>query len=351
MIKRRKKSFAFLLCIMIFAAAHSGFVSEAGGTASAREPVVIVIDPGHGGTGGTNEGGIFAPNVEKYMTLLTAQAMKQTLEQFDGVTVYLTRTQDTEVSLEQRAQTAQDYGADFLFSLHYNMSADHSLYGTEVWTSAFGTDYGKGQTFANIHLQDMQNRYGLYVRGAKVRLNSRGSDYYGVIRASHARKIPCVIIEHCYLDNGNDNPLVATQEQMVRFGVTDAISVAKYFHLKSDSLGLDFTNTQYASVAAPAGGKAYPDQTAPVMGSVTVTKADASGRVQVNLSAADAESAILYYTWSTDGGLTWQPLCRWPAGLGNAAFEVTVPAGVSSLVFRVHNQYDLTADTAPVSIR
>lgn len=341
MKRLKKRVFHVLLCMVLLSSFQVGFVSEA---RASRKDVVIVIDPGHGGMGGTNEGGIFAPNVEKYVTLLTAQAMKQTLEQFEGVRVYLTRTEDKEVTLEQRAQIAQDYGADFMFSLHYNMSADHSLYGTEVWTSAFGTDYAKGQTFANIHLEDMQDSYGLYVRGGKVRLNSRGTDYYGVIRASHARKVPCVIIEHCYLDNGNDNPLVATQEQMAAFGVTDAISAAKYFHLKSESLGLDFTDYRYTPVQAPAGGKAFPDQTPPVISGATADRPDASGRIDVTLSAADAESAILYYSWSADGGLTWQPLQKWPAGSPYASFQTTAPASCTSLLFRVHNQYDLTAD-------
>ncbi len=338
---------ALLLGIVMLFGYQEGFVSEAKG----KKPVVIVIDPGHGGTGGTNEGGIFAPNVEKYVTLLTAQAMKQTLEQFEGVKVYMTRTKDVEVSLENRAEIAQKYGADFLFSLHYNMSADHSLYGTEVWTSAFGTDYAAGQTFAAIHLADMQAAYGLYGRGAKVRLNSRGTDYYGVIRAAHARNIPCVIIEHCYLDNANDNPLVASQEQMIQFGVTDALSVAKYFHLKSEALGLDFTDYAAPSAAAPAGGKAFPDQTPPVVGAVTVSKRDAQGKVQVVLEARDEESKILYYSYSTDGGLTWSALQKWPGAEKNgASFSVTVPAGSNSLLFRVHNQYDLATDplTAPI---
>ena len=90
--------------------------------AQAKEPVIVVIDPGHGGE--ENRGGEVLPHyVEKNLTLQVAQAMKQTLEQFEGVEVYLTRTTDQELSLEQRAQIAKAYHADFLFSLHFNMSA------------------------------------------------------------------------------------------------------------------------------------------------------------------------------------------------------------------------------------
>ncbi len=135
-----------------------------------------------------------------------------------------------------------------LVSLHYNMSSGHDLYGTECWTSAFGTSYAAGQSFGRLWLKDMtaqyglhsrgtkvklgsrgtdyygvireaHNRgipgqsfgrlwlkdmtaqYGLHSRGTKVKLGSRGTDYYGVIREAHNRGIPCVILEHCYLDS------------------------------------------------------------------------------------------------------------------------------------------------------
>ena len=67
--------------------------------AQAKEPVIVVIDPGHGGD--QNRGGEVLPQyVEKNLTLQVAQSMKQTLEQFEGVQVYLTRTNDQELSLE-----------------------------------------------------------------------------------------------------------------------------------------------------------------------------------------------------------------------------------------------------------
>lgn len=161
--------------------------------AQAKEPVIVVIDPGHGGD--QNRGGEVLPQyVEKNLTLQVAQSMKQTLEQFEGVQVYLTRTNDQELSLEQRAQIAKACNADFLFSLHFNMSGEHNLYGTEVWTSAFGKYFSAGQTFGRLQLAEM-SQYGLYAKGVKTRLNSRGTDYYGVIRASRALDLPCVIID------------------------------------------------------------------------------------------------------------------------------------------------------------
>ena len=63
------------------------------------EPVKIVIDPGHGGE---NLGGQYGSYTEKYMTMVVAEAMVEELEKYEGIEVYLTRTDDTELSLQKR---------------------------------------------------------------------------------------------------------------------------------------------------------------------------------------------------------------------------------------------------------
>ena len=125
----------------------------------AEEPVVVVIDPGHGGE---NLGGEYEDYTEKDMTLIVANAMKEELEQYEGVTVYLTRTDDTELSLEERAEFAKSVNADFLYCLHFNLSEHHTLFGAECWVSAFGENYSKGYSFASIEmdmLSDFKRKY------------------------------------------------------------------------------------------------------------------------------------------------------------------------------------------------
>ena len=69
--------------------------------------IVVVIDPGHGGDNeGTTENGF----CEKEMTMTTALALYERLSQYDGVTVYLTHTDDTDLSLKKRAAFAQSVG-------------------------------------------------------------------------------------------------------------------------------------------------------------------------------------------------------------------------------------------------
>lgn len=95
--------------------------------------LVIVIDPGHGGN---NRGTLENNHEEKFMTMITARAMYDELIKYDGVEVYLTRTEDVSMTLEERAKFAESVDADFMFSIHYNASENHELFGAEVWVSS-----------------------------------------------------------------------------------------------------------------------------------------------------------------------------------------------------------------------
>lgn len=93
-LKKKRWLSAFLFGIAASLFLVSGLYGIPAQAKQTDKSVTIVIDPGHGGVGGRNEGGIVGAMKEKHATLLTAQAMKQVLEQFEGVEVCLTRTQD-----------------------------------------------------------------------------------------------------------------------------------------------------------------------------------------------------------------------------------------------------------------
>ena len=124
------------------------------------DSLVIVLDPGHGGD---EEGGLYENFIEKDMNLIVANAMKEELEKYEGVTVYLTRTGDQKLSLAERSAFAKSVNADFMFCLHFNLSREHTLFGAECWVSAFGEEYSKGYSFASVEMQMLQE-LGLYSR-------------------------------------------------------------------------------------------------------------------------------------------------------------------------------------------
>lgn len=313
-----------------------------------QEPIVIVIDPGHGGE---NLGGEYEDYTEKEMTIVVANAMKEELEKYEGITVYLTRSGDQDLDLEERCEFAQSVNADFMFCLHFNLSEYHTLFGAECWVSAFGENYSKGYSFASVEI-DMLQDIGLYSRGIKTRLNDRGTDYYGIIRHATERDIPCVLIEHCHLDQENDKPFYDHNEKLQDFGRLDATAVAKYFQLRSELLGVDYSGYQNVYVDVPSHVVA-PDRTEPDICAIEVTSQNMeNGEVTVQVSAADYDSGMLYYTYSYDNGEHFSGLQRWPDKTKDIfSFTLQVPPHiVPQIVVNGYNGYDLYTTSNMISL-
>lgn len=312
------------------------------------EQIVIVIDPGHGGE---NLGGEYEDYTEKEMTMIVANAMKEELEKYEGIAVYMTRTGDQELSLDERCEYAASVNADFLFCLHFNMSEHHTLFGAECWISAFGENYSKGYSFASVEM-DMLQDLGLYSRGIKTRLNDKGIDYYGIIRHSVERNIPCVLIEHCHLDQENDQPFYDHNEKLIQFGKLDATAVAKYFQLSSEELDVDYSGYQNVHVDVPS-RVVSPDKTEPDICMIEVLDQNmTNGEVKVQVSAADYDSGMLYYTYSYDNGQTFSQLQRWPDKSADTFdFTMQVPPRIlPQIVVNGYNGYDLYTTSNMVSL-
>jgi len=275
--------------------------------------ITIVIDPGHGGSnGGTTSG----HTIEKEMTMITATAMYEELVKYDNVKVYMTHTDDVDLSLKERAEFAASVNADFLYSIHYNASEDHSMFGTEVWISCETPFNAYGYQFGYQHLESFAER-GLFVRGVKNRKDDKNNnDYYGIIRESALLNIPAVIIEHCYVDEERDADYVKDAEDYKIFGRADALSVARYFGLKSTQLGVDYSaeasNLQPAS-ADTVVKSTLQDKTSPDICQIEIRECDYdTGELTLTVSAADYDSTLIYYDYSIDNGQNWSRLEAWP---------------------------------------
>ena len=263
----------------------------------ADEPIVVVIDPGHGGE---NLGGQYEEYVEKEINPIVAEAMKQELEKYEGVTVYLTHEEDIDMSIRDRARFAKEKNADFLVCLHFNMSVKHDLFGAEVWVPATGEYYAKGYALAEIYMQEF-TELGLYSRGIKTRINDRNKNYYGILRYCTEEGIPAVLVEHCHFDHPNDQPFYQEgEEQWKQFGVLDATAVAKYFGLKSEVLGVDYSSYPVSEISIPS-GIVRPDETAPDF-----------CKIEMESINEETGEVTLYYNYSINGGNSYSELFTWP---------------------------------------
>lgn len=347
------KKIVTLLAAVIFSAGI-GICSREVCAAERVQPVdgevVIVIDPGHGGT---NQGTSSGHTIEKQMTMVTAQAMYDELVKYDNVKVYLTHTDDKDYSLKERAEFAQSVGADFLFSIHYNASENHSMFGSEVWVSCETPYNAYGYQFGYLHLESMREK-GLFIRGVKNRFDDKNqNDYYGVIREAAALSVPAVIIEHCYVDEERDAEYIEDENDWAEFGRADALSVAKYFGLKSTLLGVDYS--EYASKLQPASADSVvqytlQDRTAPDVCEISLLECDYdTGELSLTVQAADYDKTLIYYNYSLDNGQTWSRLESWPGSnaltgeyTDTFRLNLTVPERTRpGIIVRAYNMADV----------
>ncbi len=321
-----KRVFGFFLSLFILIASLALFPGTGIEVYASGKSYNIVIDPGHGGEGDKNLGAQYNGLSEKELTLKVAKALKSELEKYDNVNVYLTRDTDRLISLEDRAKYAKSVDADFVYSIHFNASAAHEFYGSEVWTSAFGTYYQAGYDFGQIMAGEW-SALGLYQKGTKSKIGKQGLDYYGIIRHCVARDIPCVILEHAYLDHGYDVPKVKGADFLKKLGVADATAIAKYFRLTSSKTGADYSGYTYASAAKPS-SKVYQDDTDPEICNIKILATDpSSGNILVDMAAIDGQSPIIYFSYSYDGGNTYSLLQMWDRSKSEQSFNVKVPSG------------------------
>lgn len=317
--------------------------------------LVIVIDPGHGGD---NRGTLENNHEEKFMTMTTARAMYDELIKYDGVEVYLTRTEDVSMTLKERAEFAASVDADFMFSIHYNASENHELFGSEVWVSSVSPYNGYGLQFGNEFLTEAREM-GLLIRGVKTRLGDKG-DYYGIIRESVELGVPALIIEHCHVDNDRDTDYCDSDADLKAFGVADATAAARYFGLGSRELGVDYSGHSLIDASSTSlNSLTKNDDTEPDVCEIAPEKGDdgrpvvTDGVLAINVTAADYDSPLMYYSYSLDGGVTFSEREIWPgcdaltgAYMDTFRLELEIPAGITpEIILRAYNPYDLYTDS------
>jgi N-acetylmuramoyl-L-alanine amidase len=98
---------------------------------AARRPVIIAIDPGHGGEdpGAVGRRGTF----EKNVTLAIARRLKILIDAEPGMRAMLTRDDDYYVALNARVQKARRVQADLFISLHADAFTTPTARGASVF--------------------------------------------------------------------------------------------------------------------------------------------------------------------------------------------------------------------------
>lgn len=223
--------------------------------------IVVVLDPGHDAShGGTSGNGVS----EAEVNFKIAQYCKEELEQYNGVTVYMTRDSmncpyggnsvKAAVCNEQRVEYAKNVGANVYVSLHNNSvdpkkTEPSSAFGVEIYYPNQNYNPSLSQEGGALASQILSQltALGLHDRGTKVRscqdrvpeyqyADGSQADYYAVIRNCKKAGILAIIVEHAFITNQSDvNNFLSTDEKLKSLGVADATGIAQYYGLKKET--------------------------------------------------------------------------------------------------------------------
>ena len=205
--------------------------------------LTIALDPGHGGF---DPGAVYFNLREKDLTLKIATYCKQFLEQYHGVSLYMTRSTDvalgsnTSEDLKNRVYNSVGNGADVIVSLHINSGGGN---GAEVYYPNGSSwkheeTHGQGKVLAQ-NILDKLVGLGLTNRGIKIRDYGTGgsyadgsmADYYAILRHARTLGIPAIIVEHAFIDNPADFDKLANESWIKGMGEADAQGIAQTYGL------------------------------------------------------------------------------------------------------------------------
>lgn len=211
--------------------------------------IVIVLDPGHGGYDiGASRTWNGVTYKESEITLKMAKAIKEELETYAGVRVYMTRTTDVYVELADRVDYAARMKADVLVSVHINSTGTESTTatGAEVMVSSGNYQPSQADETKTIALKILESlgTIGFSNRGLVYRLTETGdtypngqlTDYYAIVRRSVLAGFPGMIVEHGFVSNDSDCLNYYSSDVKIKaVGTADAKALAAYYGLQKGS--------------------------------------------------------------------------------------------------------------------
>ncbi len=226
----------------------------------------IVIDPGHGGTD-SGAKSVWGSRSEKEFTLDWARRLEPLLAA-NGWRVFLTRSNDADLSLSNRIAFAEARQADVFLSLHFNSAApDQHEAGLETYcltptglpssvTRGYGDDAGlafPNNAFdaENLQLASRVHRALLQVNGRLDR-GVRRARYLGVLRGQNR---PAILVEGGYLSNPREARRIAEPAYRQRLAEAVAQALVPAFQVPASKAEAGGRNPEAASrrseVSAP----------------------------------------------------------------------------------------------------
>lgn len=174
----------------------------------------VCIDAGHGGAD-VGAVSVDGNRYEKTDNLTLALEVKRILEN-NGITVVMTREDDTKTSLSERVDIANKSHCSLFVSIHRNSSENAS--GVEAWIEDNAGSVEKH--FADKMVNKVSKSLNLPDRGVKngYRDNTSGNYY-----VNSKTKMPSVLLEVGFITNDDDNKAIDNNLTMCAEAIAETI--------------------------------------------------------------------------------------------------------------------------------
>ncbi|MDQ0176704.1 N-acetylmuramoyl-L-alanine amidase [Bacillus chungangensis] len=180
----------------------------------------IFIDAGHGGT---DSGAVGNGLKEKNVTLQIANRVRNMLQnEYQNVSINMSRTGDQTLSLKQRTDMANAWGADFFLSIHIN-SGGGTGYEDYIYDKL--SDSSSTAKLRNVIHEEIAKLIGMRNRGKK-------KANFHVLRES---KMHAVLTENGFIDNASDAALMKSTAWLDKVARGHVNGLARAFGLKKKS--------------------------------------------------------------------------------------------------------------------
>ena len=163
----------------------------------ANDTYTVCVDAGHGGSDGGAGGldGSYEKDDNLRLALKVADALKES-----GVTVILTRSDDSDTQLNSRSKIANKAKADIFVSLHRNSTANpNTTKGIEIWIHSSGSE--RSYAAADDILNNLEQVGISENRGVRIGTQGDSDDDYAVIRDTD---MTSMIIEMGFMTSQDD---------------------------------------------------------------------------------------------------------------------------------------------------
>lgn len=185
-----------------------------------NKKIKILIDPGHGGNDTGSKG--FSGSLEKDISLEIAKKVAGKLSQYKDLEVILTRSEDTNISLEERTSMANSQNIDLVVSIHQNaQSGSSSAHGTETYYPQNGIND------SDKLAKSIQDTICLY-------LNTKNRGIYpsnvGILKGTD---MPSALVEVGFLTNEKDEKNLKSQSYQNKMAEGIAQGILSYIDSKN----------------------------------------------------------------------------------------------------------------------